>query len=326
MSILDSLIKQLYDSYFDYDRESMKKHRKQLDNVQDILESKFNNIRTYSIRREMFYETSIQDVRIRGLMLSHFRKSVESFVHLYGDLETLRFHLEDVLDIYFWNYSNYGMLSDLFGDLAIKEHLPITFPLNDRYVFGEYGTNERLMMMLDDLIGRLRDDILETMEIIDKKYYSPDVSQHSMEETFSTYKSNAHTYIVEDDFYSYEKEKGILDVELGFIPIHKIYYEVNDAYKELKMGIDELFDGDNGFSKIYPFFIKQFLKNHPDGNVDEELKRFPKYNIMETKFIPPEFNLCEEIYGDWWYIMKTPHHLSRWDYYYHDFSNLDGGD
>ena len=97
MSILDSLIKQLYDSYFDYDRESMKKHRKQLDNVQDILESKFNNIRTYSIRREMFYETSIQDVRIRGLMLSHFRKSVESFVHLYGHLETLRFHLEDVV-------------------------------------------------------------------------------------------------------------------------------------------------------------------------------------------------------------------------------------
>jgi len=325
MSILDSNVKNIYDAFFIYDLENMKKYKDELEHTQKILESKFNNVRGYSLERMLFYETSISHVRLRWFLLEQLRKETESYVYLYGHLETLFFHLVDVLDIYYWNYSNYSFLTDLFGDLAIKERLPITFPLNDRYVFGEYGTNDRLMRMLDDLIGEIRDEILDIMERIEKNQYSPDENPQEWEEVFDMYKSHVHE-IIEEEQYSYQKEKGIIDVELGFIPIHQIRMDVHEAYGELKKEIEELFEGDNGFNRIRKFFIESFLERNPDGNVEEELKHYPKYNIMKTKLIPPEFNLCEEIYGDRWYIMKTPHHLSRWDYYYHDFSDLEGGD
>ena len=320
-SLLDSLMWDMYMAYDVLDMDTMKQKYNELENIQNVLERNFNNIRGYTCHKLAYYESQLSHLRFRRLCLERYRKDALGYVRAYGLLETQYNHLIELLEIYFWNYSNYSTLTDVMIQLSSEESLPITFPITDRIVFGECETNKRLMNMLGDYIGDVRDNILDSIEDIDNKYFIPE-GRFDWDDEISYQRDLVHE-IIKDDFYDFIKERGIVDVEFEFIPLYKLSYELNEAYVILKQKIEYLFEEDNGFDTIRNSLEKLYSEEHSEQYIVDMMGRFPKYNIRENKFIPPEHNTCEEIYGDWWYIIKTPHHLSRWDYYYHDFSELD---
>ena len=324
-SILESSIKKFYGAYLVYDIPLMERYGKELKETKDILKSKFNNIVSYSLGRELFYESSISQFKERYHIQNTFRNEIIAYINLYRNLENDLFYLKNVLSIYYWNHSNYSYLVDLFGDLSLKHNLPITFPIADSITFShKYEMKNTLMDGLDNLIGDIRDNILETMDMIERKHYNPNFSHEDLEDSYSMIRNHIHE-LIEDDYYRYVLELGLVNVEKTFIPLYKLEYELNEEYSRLKKEIDDLFEGDNGFNHII-IFIEESLGRYPENNLEDLLKDHPQYNIMKTRFIPKENDLCENIYGDHAFIMKSPHQICRWDYYYHDFSHLEEGD
>ena len=277
MSILESLVKQLYDAYNVNDIEKMEMYNRELNDAMDVFNGKFNNIEVYVWRTKLYYESSLHQYRLRKSILKDSFQELESYIHLYGLVETNFLHLHSILSTYYFNYSN-SEIDSIVGHLLVEHDMDeVCDEEIDKELWDEFGVNYFLMDNLDDLIAEVRDSILESMKIIEKKYYSTNDSEELLEECVSDIRNHVHDLIGED-FYRYQREKGIVDVELGWINVFKIEYELNKAYGKLKKEIEETFEGDNGFNHINKYYR--------DNDVDD--KWVPKYNIMESRFIPPE--------------------------------------
>ena len=287
MSILQSLIKQFYDAYDVYDIEKMEFYKRELDDAMRIFDGKFRNIGVYVWRTKLYYESSIHQYKLRKSILRDSFHNLESYIHLYGQVESKFLHLNSILRTYYYNYSN-GEIDEIIGHLLVEHNME---EVCDKNIYEElwdnFGINYFLMGNLDNLIGEVRDEILETMKIIDERYYSPNDSPDVLEDSISDVRNHVHE-LIEEDFYRNQREKGIVDIELGWINVFQIEHELNNAYGFLKKEIEEMFEGDNGFNRINKFYHEMRLEDNPNLQWEDEEKWHPKYNIMETRFIPPE--------------------------------------
>ena len=301
MSILESLIKQLYEAYDVYDLEKMEIYKKELDDAMELFDGKFRNVGVYVWRTKLYYESSIHQYKFRKSILRDSYHGLESYIHLYGQVESSFLHLRSILSTYYFNFSN-SVIDEVTGHLLVEHDMEDVCDKNiDEELWDAYGVNYFLMGNLDRLVGDIRDDILETMKIIDERHYSPDDSPEVLDDSISDVRERVHE-IIESDFFRYQREKGLVDVELGWINVFQIEHELNQAYGKLKKEIEEMFEGDNGFNHIHRMYYEEGLKNNPNLKLEDEGKWHPKYNIMETRFIPPEHQKDEKRWEKyyWW--------------------------
>lgn len=301
MSLLESLIKQLYDAYDVYDMEKMKRYTDELDDAVDVLDKKFRNIPLFVWRTKLFYEMSLHQFKLRKSNLRGSFQDVESYIHLYGQVESNFLHLNSILRTYYFNYSN-GVIDEVTCHLLVEHEMEDVCDKNiDEELWDSYGVNYFLMGNLDTLIGDIRDNILETMKLIEDRYYSPNDSQEVLDDSISDIRNHVHE-LIEEDFYKYQREKGIIDIELGWIDLFQIEHQLNQAYGKLKKEIEEAFDGDNGFNHINHFYYDMRLEDNPNLKWEDDARWHPKYNIMETRFIPPESRKDDKMWEKyfWW--------------------------
>lgn len=302
MSILKSLIKQLYEAYEDYDLEKMEIYNSELDDAINLFDGKFNNVIVYVLRTKLFYESSLHQFKLRKSLLRDSYHSIISYIHLYGRVESDFLNLCSILRTYYFNYSN-SEIDCITGHLLVEHNMEeVCDKKIDEELWDNYGVNYFLMGNLDKLIGDVRDDILETMKIIEKDYYSPNDSQEVLDDSISNVRNRVHD-IIEDDSFRYQREKGLIDVELGWINVFQLEHELNQSYGKLKKKIEETFEGDNGFIHINQIYHeKRFEINSDICSFEEDMEFYPNYNIMETRFIPPEHLKDEKMwekYYDW---------------------------
>ena len=301
MSILESLIKQLYDAYSVFDFDKMNFYQAELDDAIDVFRGKFNNVDVFVWRTKVYYSTSLHQYEMRKSSLRYSFSYLESFIYLYGDVESKFLHLCSILSTYYFNYSN-GIIDEITGHLLVEHDINEVCDDNiDEELWDNYGVNYFLMGNLDKLISEIRDSILETMKIIEEKFYSPNDSPEILEDAVSDIRSHIHE-LIEEDFYRYQRDKGIVDIELGWIDAYKIEHDLNKAYGKLKKEIEELFEGNNGFINLNRSYYEFRLEDNPNLKFEDDMIYHPQYNIMETTFIPPEHQKDEKKWEKyyWW--------------------------
>lgn len=301
MSLLESLIKNFYDAYDVYDVEKMKVCHEEIEETMNILESNFSNIRNYVWNTKMYYETSLSQFKFRKSILRDSYHDLKQYIQLCDELESNLIILSSILSTYFFNYSNRD-IDGIIGHLLVEHEMEDVCDAKiDEELWDKFGINYFLMGNLDNLIGKVRDNMLELMKIIEENYYSPNGSNEDLDDSISEIKNHVHD-LIKDDFYRYQREKGIIDLELGWIDAYQIEYELNKAYGKLKKEIEELFEGNNGFIYLNRSYYALMLEDNPNLKFEDEVIYHPQYNIMETRFIPPEHRKDDKMWEKyyWW--------------------------
>lgn len=213
-------------------------------------------------------------------------------------LETLHHRLKDLLRLYYDCYSNYGFMENLLMDLS-DDGLAIDVDIRNKYLFSkEYGINKWLMDYLDIKIGVIVDSILNTLDECDVKYLDTDneLFEKAMDEVVDSIHANIKDFY-ENSFIDFEisayKQTGLLDAQLETISeLKNSIADEKQQYLEIKDELMDLING-NGFEKLSVDKFESYSESNANVDLDEYMKKQPKYDVRNAKFIYPEISECE---------------------------------
>lgn len=302
---IESLVLDLFKGYKggEYiDNPDAEKSVEMLDEFKEISLSDYperNNVNAVINDRKMRYLAIAYSSAVYNMQ--HYKSKVVSGIMFNSDiimLETLHHRLKDLLRLYYDCYSNYGFMENLLMDLS-DDGLAVDIDIRNKYLFSnEYGMNKWLMDYLDIKIGVIVDSILDKLDECDVKYLDTDneLFKNAMNELVD----NIHTNI--KDFYenayidfeiSAYKQTGLLDAQLETIAdLKNNNADEKQQYLEIKDKIMELING-NGFEMLSADEFESYKKRNPDADFDEYMKKQPKYDVRNAKFIYPEISECE---------------------------------
>ena len=265
-----------------------------LDKVIDAVESKYknSNIRnviasrkfTYMYKAYLTADQIVTNNLMQQLNLVHH----DLVSNLHSNIKILKM----LLFIYYHNYSNSGMLQELMFKLSADDDIPLTFEIHDKYVYGdEFGVNIHLMNDLDLFIKGIVNIILYLIKTADKMFDADldadgeiDVIVTDIKELLKNLFSNA------DDFETVIiSETGLDDALIDRIGIMKESISLNKKYSELKTEFQNLYD-DNAFKELAADDFEIYKKDYPDADIDDFMKKKPKYDLKKCKMIKPEIN------------------------------------
>ncbi len=297
---IESLVLDMYKGYHDgiidveYD---IKEFVDKLDEFRDISLSQFpetNNVNAVINDRKMRY---LSIAYLSGFYrLECYQNRVISIISFHHDmlmLENYLFRLKEMLMIYYDNYSTYGVIADLFMDLS-DDGLPITFTINDKYSSSKkYGLNKQLMEYLDIKIRVTVESVMEKLDDMDKSFLIGDDGKFDsiMDELVDNIHDNIKDFY-EKSYNDFEisayKQSGMLDAQFEAISdIKENSNKQKKEYLEIKDRIMDLING-NGFGELSAKKFDDYKKDYPDADFDEWIKREPKYDVKNAKFIYPE--------------------------------------
>lgn len=231
----------------------------------------------------------------------HFKSEVVSQIMFNTDmimLETLHHELKDLLRLYYDCYSNYVLMENLLMDLS-DDGLAVDIDIRNKYLFSkEYGMNKWLMDYLDIKISVIVESILDKLNECDVKYL--DTGNELFKETMDELVDNIHNNI--KDFYenaytdfeiSAYKQTGLLDAQLETISeLKNSNADEKQQYLEIKDELMDLING-NGFEKLSADEFESYSERYDDVDFDDWIKKQPKYDVRNAKFIYPEISECE---------------------------------
>lgn len=198
-----------------------------------------------------------------------------------------------LLEIYYYNYSNSGMLQELMFNLSAVDDLPLTFEIHDKYTYGdEFGVNHQLMKDLDYNIKVTVETILKLLEYMDKIFLADeivDVEKETNDAIESLKSELKRIYSDADDFKTIAlSESGFDDALIESIKIDKDRLIANNRYIELKKIFMDLYN-DNAFKDFSEMRFEWYKeRNGDDADFEEFMKKEPAYDLKECKFIYPE--------------------------------------
>ena len=101
----------------------------------------------------------------------------------------------------------------------------------------------------------------------------------------------------ENSFIDFEisayKQTGLLDAQLETISeLKNSIADEKQQYLEIKDELMNLING-NGFEMLSADEFESYKKRNPDADFDEYMKKQPKYDVRNAKFIYPEISECE---------------------------------
>ena len=230
--------------------------------------------------------------------LSDIKNGVIDYINTTSDfikLDIFHVRLKQLLRVYYENYSNYGIMEDLLMDLS-DDGLPIDSDIRMKYVYSKkYGMNKHLMDDLDISISVIVEILLDSINEFDKKYLVDD--DESIDESIDIIHSNIKEFYKNNDDFdiSAYKQTGLLDAELDSIKKLKNDSKLTkNLYMEKRNEIMDLING-NGFDDIAAKDFERYKKDYPDADFDEWIKRKPKYDVKNAKFIYPEISEYEYV-------------------------------
>lgn len=250
-SILDNLIKDFYKAFSVYNLPKMKQIYNEIDEIIDLFKTKYNNIENYCNARKIFYNGSLTVLRERKHALLYLDSKFAAVLNIYIQLAENHKFLMHVLNTYFFNH----------------------------------GNDEDLMKRLDGLIGMIRDNILRLLDNLEN--YDFRLSKETQENIIQSHKEFIHE-IIEERKYRFMKELGAIDVEMDMIKSYNTFFKVGKECNMIKEEIDDMFEGDNGFKHIIKA-IECDMNGIPEEKLDELIFEYPRYNVMETKYIPKTY-------------------------------------
>lgn len=300
--LLESLVKQYHDAYDKGDEEEMKRLDDEIEEtIGTLKKGKFVNLEGFVYNQFLFYSSSLFQVELKKQILKKTYYNLQTYISYLRKLEWDLYMLHSLLSLYFFSHSDEGVVS-------VWDHLDIEYDISKYIgddVFHElherYGINPVFMNQMDRIIKHMRDSILETQKIIEERFYSPNDSREMLEDNVSDIKNHIHE-MIRDDSYSYQREKGVIDVQMGWINAMKIEHELNMRYKGLKKEFNKIMRGNNGFSSIVHGFYEEFGKNYPSYKEFE--KGYPKYNIKKSTYVPPDSREEDKLFDSYFRLKK----------------------
>ena len=300
--LIESLVREYYDAYDVDDVERINQLDGEIDETIKMMErGNFVNVRGFLYNTLLHYSSSLLQIKLKRETLTGFYKTLHTYVSLIKQLEGDLYLLHSLMRLYFFDYSE-TKITNVWDDLDIEHD--ISNIVGDDFfheLHERHGINSVFMNHMDRIISHVCDSILETQKMIEERFYSPNDSPQMLEENVSIIRNNLHD-MIRDDSYSYQREKGLIDIEMGFINAMKVEHELNMRYKELKKAFNKLMRGNNGFSPIVHDFYNNFGRNYPSYKEFE--KTYPKYNIRKSTYVPPDSRKDGKLF-DSYFMLKN---------------------
>lgn len=267
-----------------------------IDAYMEVANRKFNNAETVLIYKKFRY-----------LVNAYFTANINSINHVYdlivSQLSTLvvsliytKIDLNQLLLLYHDNYSNHRLLNELFFNLSTADDLDVTFEIHEKYLNdAEFGVNNRLMRDLDFLIESTVEKIFELFERIERLVDVNEIAADNyFDDTAAAIKSALKSNL--SNISDFEKtalinsgyDSGMfhqLENAESEIALIKIYLDVKEWFMNLY--------NNNGFAEISAERFESLNKSFPDNydDFDEYMKKEPKYDLKNFKFIKPDDEL-----------------------------------
>lgn len=267
-----------------------------IDAYMEVANRKFNNAETVLIYKKFRY-----------LVNAYFTANINSINHVYdlivSQLSTLvvsliytKIDLNQLLLLYHDNYSNHRLLNELFFNLSTADDLDVTFEIHEKYLNdAEFGVNNRLMRDLDFLIESTVEKIFELFERIERLVDVNEIAADNyFDDTAAAIKSALKSNL--SNISDFEKTALInsgydsamfhqLENAESEIALIKIYLDVKEWFMNLY--------NNNGFAEISAERFESLNKSFPDNydDFDEYMKKEPKYDLKNFKFIKPDDEL-----------------------------------
>ena len=222
---------------------------------------------------------TMENLKISLIDSIRFTRDVTPLLSYYSSL----IHM---LRIYYAVYSNYGFMEDLLFELS-DDGLVVDSDIHEKYTKSkEYRFNQNVMRYLDLEIKVSVDLILDEIAKLDEKYLVnhdqeiDDAIDRIRDGIKDFYKNNGDFEIC-----AY-KQCGLLDAQLDSIKDLTIDSNKNKEYLDLKNKIMKLIDG-NGFAELSADEFEKYKKRNPDADFTDWVKKEPKYDVRNAKFIYP---------------------------------------
>lgn len=257
-------------------------------------------------RRFANAESVLLDRKFRYLVNAYFTSNIVSTNSLYdmilsvlstlvSDLVYCQIELKKLLMVYYDNYSNYGMLNDLFFNLSTVDGLNLTFDIHEKYLNNEFGVNSELMKDLNYLIEstverylRLIDDIeklVDINEIAADDYFDKrsDAVKSTLKDTFKDCSDFERTALI---------NSGFDDALLHQLENVKSEIEIVKLFVDCKEWFMNLYNSNNGFAEISADNFKILNDKMPEryNDFDEYMKKEPTYDLKKFELIESEIN------------------------------------
>lgn len=222
---------------------------------------------------------NMENLKISLIDSIRFTRDVSPLLSYYSSL----LHL---LRVYYAVYSNYGFMEDLLFELS-DDGLAVDSDIHEKYTKSkEYRFNQKTMRYLDMEISVSVDLILDEIAKLDEKYlvnHEPEIDNAIdgiRDGIKDFYKNNSDFEIC-----AY-KQCGLLDAQLDSIKDLTMDSAKNKNYQDLRNDIMELLDG-NGFADLSAVEFERYKKRNPDADFTDWIKKEPKYDVRNAKFIYP---------------------------------------
>ena len=263
-----------------------------IDSYMEVAKNRFENAESVLLSRKFrylinaYFTANINSInRVYDMLLMELSTLVVSLIYC-------KIELKQLLMLYHDNYSNHGMLNELFFKLSTVDDLDLTFDIHEKYLNNEFGVKGGLMMDLDILIESAVKRIFELFDRVEKIV---DVDEISAENYFDDTAAAVKTALKDSFSNRTDFEKTAL-INSGydsamFHQLENAESEVNivGVYLEVKEWFMNLYNG-NGFAEISKFNYDGLHGKYPDNfdDFDEYMKNEPKYDLKNFKFIKPE--------------------------------------
>ena len=293
---IDSLNDKIYTALADKDYDKQSYYNDKLVEAGLILKERYSNIpMVVSVSKISYLSADLICERLNSTIGSYL--AISDFIHNFNyHLFMLKFHLEDILHIYYFHCFNHigcsvtdAIHSELWEKLDEDTFMKVT-ENHDFYKDDSY--HKMLLESFDRVIEDMRDDFLRIFEICDEYLFLDDILPDRIEYAKMNFESEKE-YIfknIKDKHTKILKDRGYLDLLLKEIERMSFCLKVIEEYKELKRDILEVIDGDA--FELYKSLQYDLNKKHFDNFTSDKesyVKSKPSYNIRNLKLERPSY-------------------------------------
>lgn len=265
-----------------------------IDEYLEVAKRRFTNAKDVLLNRKFRYLLKAYYVAYtasRGRLYDFKVSSVLST--LVSELAYCHLALKRLLSVYYHNYSNRGMLNDLFFNLSTVDGLNLTWEIHEKYL-KEFGVNSELM---DDLNFMIECTVERYLGLIDKVEELFDVNEIAADDYFDKWSDTFKLLLKEglkhcgDDFERTALiNSGFDDTLLDRLEIVKHEILLVEFFVDYKEWFMNLYNLNNGFAELSADRFKFFNEEVPErfNDFDEYMRKEPKYDLRKFELIEPE--------------------------------------
>ena len=223
---------------------------------------------------------NLENLKIDVIDSMKFTTDITKLEMIYAELKTL-------LRVYYETYSNYGFMEDLLMDLS-NDGLAVDSDIHEKYTNKQYRFNHHVMRYLNIEIKVIVEIIMDEINKLDKKYLVDDAAAEINECIDNIHSNIKDFYKGNSDFeIAAYKQCGLLDANMDSIKsIKSGAAKKCKVYSKIRTEILDFING-NGFAELSADEFERYKKRNPDADFTDWIKKEPKYNIKDAKFIYP---------------------------------------